>query len=175
MFRGINIVHAAAQHRDRAGGQGALVRRGVDAARQARDDDVAALAQFGGKPSREPLAGGRGDTRADDRHGRPVQQLHRPRAQISGGGGSSAANACGKAASQDAISSAPSAAPSASSLSTWASVASFKLERPPRAARPGRAASAAVAVPNRCNSWSKVTGRRSRCGPAGASRAARRA
>ena len=83
----------------------------------------------------------------------------RPRVQISGGGGSRAASACGKAGSQEASSRAPSAAPSASSLSTWASAGSFSpAARPPRRARSGRAASALAAVPNRWMSWSKVTG-----------------
>jgi hypothetical protein len=76
MLRRIDVVDPAAQHGDGADGQDAFVRGRVDAAGQAGDDHMAALAELRGDPAREPLAGGRGDPRADDRHAGAIQQLH---------------------------------------------------------------------------------------------------
>ncbi|MNI80412.1 hypothetical protein D3C73_1369440 [compost metagenome] len=42
----IDVVHPAAQHRDRAGFQRAQMRRRIHPSRQTRDDDVAAFAQL---------------------------------------------------------------------------------------------------------------------------------
>jgi hypothetical protein len=66
VFGWIDVVHPAAQHRDGAGGQGAFVGCGVDAARHARDDDMTGLAQLLRQAARDPLAARRGDAGADD-------------------------------------------------------------------------------------------------------------
>ena len=46
MLRGIDPVMAAGQHRDRAASDAAAMRRLIDAAREARDDDKAGLAKL---------------------------------------------------------------------------------------------------------------------------------
>jgi hypothetical protein len=74
VLRRIDVVHPAAQHRHGAGGQGAL-----DApphrcrAPGRRPPSRPALAELGGEAAGEPLTGGRGHARADDRHGGPVR------------------------------------------------------------------------------------------------------
>ena len=66
VFRRVNVVHPAAQHRRRAGLQRSVVRRPINAPREAGDDEEARLAQIARQLPREPLAAGRGDARADD-------------------------------------------------------------------------------------------------------------
>jgi len=51
------------------------VRRAIDATRHAGDNDIAGLADVLGETSRKPLAGGRGDTGADDADARLSQEL----------------------------------------------------------------------------------------------------
>ncbi len=75
MLGRIDVVDPAGQHRDRTGGQAALMRRAVYAASQARDHQAAGLAQVARQVAGEPLPGGRGDAGADDPHARPGQQL----------------------------------------------------------------------------------------------------
>ena len=70
VLRRVDLVDAAGQHGDRAGGQGGLMGGGVDAARQAGGDDEARLPQGGGQLRREAPAGQRGIARADERQGR---------------------------------------------------------------------------------------------------------
>ena len=75
MFGRIDVVHTAAQNRDGPGRQGAFVGGGVDAARHARDDDMAGLTQLQRQAARDPLSAGRGDARADDGDAGRVQQF----------------------------------------------------------------------------------------------------
>ena len=75
MLGRIDVGHPAAEDRHGAEGQGALVGGPVDAARQAGDHDLPRLAQVRGQAPGEPLAGGRGDARADHGHRRSVEKL----------------------------------------------------------------------------------------------------
>lgn len=70
-------VDAAAEHGDgrAARVQRAAVRLAVDAARQAADDDEACRSQLAGKRTRDLATVRRAAAGADDRNGRPRQQL----------------------------------------------------------------------------------------------------
>ncbi len=50
------------------------MRRRIHAARQTRDDDLAAFAQLLGQAARDALAARRGDARPDDGHAGPLHQ-----------------------------------------------------------------------------------------------------
>jgi hypothetical protein len=70
----IDMIDPAGQHRDRAGGDAALMRRGIDAARQARDHHIAGMAKIGGHAMRDLAAVERRITPADQRDGGADQQ-----------------------------------------------------------------------------------------------------
>ena len=158
---GIDDVDAAGQHGDGAGRRARLVRRGVDAARQARDDDEAGLrrARRRGRAAKR-CAGGRGVARADDGDGAARQQLApAARPEISGGVGERGERGgiVGFAAARSAARRALAARGSISlGLARRMRIAA---SAPPRRARSGSAASAARA-PSRSarSSWQKVTG-----------------
>jgi hypothetical protein len=71
----IDVVDAAGQDRDRAGGKRAQMRGRVDPPRHAGDDRVAGLADPGRQLTGETLARGRGDPRPHHRHRRAGQEL----------------------------------------------------------------------------------------------------
>ena len=93
---GVDDVDAAGDDRDRAGGERAEMRGGVDAARQAGDDDDALLAELGGEVLRQPSAVGRGVARADHRdHRRRSEPRRAPSTDSTGGASSIAARVPG--------------------------------------------------------------------------------
>ena len=75
ILRRVDDVEAAGQHRQRAGGEGALMRRGVDAAGEAGDHGEAGLAQLPRHVTGEAAAVQRGVAGADDADHRPGRQL----------------------------------------------------------------------------------------------------
>ena len=96
MLLRIDVVMAAGEHRDRAGGEAGAMRRRIDAAREAGRDDEAGLAEF----AREPL--GEFQARAPTHcASRPCAIIGRasaarlPRTAISGGASSIAASRSG--------------------------------------------------------------------------------
>ena len=161
----IDVVDPAAQHRHRAGGKRALVRRGVDAARQAGDDHIAGLAELAGQAAGEPLAGGRGDPRADDGDAwGAASSAGSPSAQISGGGGSSAASGCGKSGSQAAISRAPAPRRGLQFAFGLGAAGNAEVSARARRAGPGRAGPPAPRAASRSgrSAGRRSPGRRSR-------------
>ena len=77
MLRRIDPVVAAGQHRDRAAFDRGAMRGLIDAARQARDDDEAGLAEIARQLAGEFQPGAGGVARADDRDHRPHQRVGR--------------------------------------------------------------------------------------------------
>ena len=92
---GIDDVDAARARRRPALVERAQMRRRVDPARQARDDDDARFAERGRQLAREAAAVGRGVARADHRDDRRPQQSARPSTVSTGGASSTAASAGG--------------------------------------------------------------------------------
>ena len=75
IFRRIDDIHAARHHRDGAGCQRAFMRRGVDAARQARRHRQPGRAQIARQDEGEFARQRRGVARADDRDHLALQQM----------------------------------------------------------------------------------------------------
>ena len=71
----VEDVDPAGDDSDRAAVERAVMRRAVDPAGEARDDDEVALAEIVSKAAREAARRRRGIARADDRHRRPVEQV----------------------------------------------------------------------------------------------------
>ena len=78
VFFGVDDIDAAGNDGDAAGFERAQMRGGIDAARQARDDDDAALPERRGEVAAETPAIGRGVARPDHRHDRTAEQLRPP-------------------------------------------------------------------------------------------------
>ena len=74
MFGRIDAIVAAGQHGDGAAAEARTMRGGVDAARQARDDGEAGVAEIARESLGETHAGGRGVARTDDGDHRPVER-----------------------------------------------------------------------------------------------------
>ena len=151
---GVDAVDAAAEDGDRAGRHGALMGRGVDAARQAGDDDEAALPELQRHVAGEAPAIGRGVARADDGDGRPLQHLSIAADREQGRGVVDRREGgwiVGLAPGDEARAGAVERGELALGGALWKTSVS-RRSRPPRRAISGSASSAAAAEPKRASS-----------------------